>query len=78
MTSGGLVFSFSVLSLQPSYKERNGESLLSGMEVTAFLQRTEWAVVHAVAVVAREAGSFVSRGKCLLGSIQGFLRKDLC
>lgn len=52
--------------------------MLSGMEVTAFLQRTEWAVVHAVAVVAREAESFVSRGKCLLGSIQGFLRKDLC
>lgn len=78
MTSGGLVFSFSVLSLRPSYKERNGGSLLSGMEVTAFPQRTEWAVVRAVAVVAREAGSFVSHGECPLGSIQGFLGKDLC
>lgn len=51
--------------------------LLSGMEVTAFPQRTEWAVVHAVAVVAREAGSFVSHGECPLG-IQGFLGKNLC
>lgn len=39
------------------------------MDVTAFPQRKEWAVVHALAVVAREAGSFVKHGECpgLLG-----------